>query len=379
MKNTIIAVVVIIIVVAIAWYGWGNKDKDDGLIEGAPVKVGVIGPMTGDAAIYGEPNANIIKMAADEINAQGGIDGHQIELIIEDGKCSGSDAVSAAQKLINVDKVQVIIGGLCSGESLAIVPVAEKAKVSLLSIGSSSPDLTDVSKFFVRNYPSDNTQGVVLATAAVAKGITSIGFIQEQTDYALGVYKAFSAEFEKNGGKITKEEYSSETSDFRSQLSKLNVASPTALFISAQTPASAQRIMKQIQDINWKPQLFLSDVIADPQTLATYKDLVEGAYGAQFGENKDDPKFQALVTNYKAKYGVDVPYPSYAQTEYDGLYMIADAIKDVGYNGEKIAKWLRDVKDWQGASGSVTIGSDGDRDGGHILRVVRDGQFVNAE
>ena len=157
------------------------------------------------------------------------------------------------------------------------------------------------------------------------------------------------------------------------------MASPTALFISAQTPASAQRIMKQIQDINWKPQLFLSDVIADPQTLATYKDLVEGAYGAQFGENKDDPKFQALVTNYKAKYGVDVPYPSYAQTEYDALYMIADAIKDVGYNGEKIAKWLRDVKDWQGASGSVTIGSDGDRDGGHILRVVRDGQFVNAE
>ena len=201
MKNTIIAVVVIIIVVAIAWYGWGNKDKDDGLIEGAPVKVGVIGPMTGDAAIYGEPNANIIKMAADEINAQGGIDGHQIELIIEDGKCSGSDAVSAAQKLINVDKVQVIIGGLCSGESLAIVPVAEKAKVSLLSIGSSSPDLTDVSKFFVRNYPSDNTQGVVLATAAVAKGITSIGFIQEQTDYALGVYKAFSAEFEKTAVK----------------------------------------------------------------------------------------------------------------------------------------------------------------------------------
>ena len=379
MKNTIIAIVVVVIIAAIAWYGWGNKGTENTLAEGEPVKVGVISPMTGDAAIYGEANANVLKLAAEEINAAGGIDGHQIELLIEDGKCTGASAVSAAQKLINIDKVEVIIGGFCSGESLAIVPVAEAAKVALLSDGSSSPDLTNVSKFFARDYPSDNTQGVVLAQAVLAKEIKNISFIQEQTDYALGIYKAFSEEFEKNGGVITKEEYPSEANDFRSQLGKLKAANPDTLFISAQTPASAQRILKQMREMNWQPQLLLSDVIADPQTLTEYKDMVEGAYGAQFGENRENPKFQGLVANYEAKYGTDLPYPSYAQTEYDALYLVADAIREVGYDGEKIAKWLREVEDWQGASGSVTMGSDGDRDGGHILKIVKNGEFVNAE
>src|SRR5438309_1367757 len=90
-----------------------------------PIKIGFIGPLTGDGAVYGEPYRNMVVMAVEEINKAGGVDGKSIEVVYEDGKCNGKDGANAAQKLVNVDKVQVIIGGVCSSETLAAVPVAE--------------------------------------------------------------------------------------------------------------------------------------------------------------------------------------------------------------------------------------------------------------
>src|SRR3989344_6415480 len=81
-------------------------------------KIGVMLALTGDAATYGLPEQQAIKIAADEINSKGGINGKKIEIIYEDGKCNPKDGNAAAQKLINVDKVKVIIGGSCSGETL---------------------------------------------------------------------------------------------------------------------------------------------------------------------------------------------------------------------------------------------------------------------
>ncbi len=379
LKNTIIAVVVIVIIGAIAWYGWSNKSAGTDLAEGEPIKIGVISPMTGDGAVYGEPYVNILRLAADEINVAGGIDGHDVELIVEDGKCSGASAASAAQKLVNVDKVQIIIGGICSSESLAVIPVAEQSKVIVFSPGSSSPDLTDASKFFVRNYPSDNTQGIVLAKAALERDMKKVAFMQEQTDYAIGIFNSFSGEFENGGGAVVNETYVSETSDFRSQLNKLKAENPDALFLDVQTPAAAQRILKQLIELNWKPQIIFSDVASDPATVASAPTLTEGALSAQYGINPGNTKFESLKSNYTAKFGGELPFPSYAQTEYDALYLIRDAVEEVGYSGEKVAKWLRGVKNWEGASGLTTIKSNGDRDGGHVLNVVKNGVTVPVE
>src|SRR3989344_7071473 len=80
-----------------------------------PIKMGYLGPLTGEAASYGIDTLNGTKFAVDEINAAGGINGRMIELVAEDGKCTGADAASAAQKLVNIDKVVAIVGGQCSG------------------------------------------------------------------------------------------------------------------------------------------------------------------------------------------------------------------------------------------------------------------------
>ncbi len=340
------------------------------------IKVGFLIPLTGDAAAYGEPGKNVMQMALDEINAAGGVKGKKLVGIFEDAKCNGKDAANAMQKLVTVDKVKVVIGGFCSSESLAAVPIAARNKVALFSAGSSSPDLTGKSKYFSRDYPSDATQGSVLAEVSYNdKKWKKVAFIQEQLDYPLGIYKAYSATFTKLGGKITKQEFPSATTDFKSLLSKLKAEKPDALFIDTQTPAAGERIAKQLKELKWTVPVLLSDAISgDPKTIDNNKEVLEGALAAEYGIDVSNPKFQALLKNYKEKFGSDVPFQSYAQTEYDAPYLVRDALLEVGEDGTKIAAWLQSVKDWEGASGKVTIGSNGDRVGGHVPKVVKSGK-----
>lgn len=373
--NTLPKWVWVVVVLVVLIGGWMLLKDKPAPVDG-PVKVGVVLPLTGDAAVYGEPLANVIRIAAEDINAAGGVNGNPIELIVEDGKCDGAAAANAAQKLVNVDHVKVIIGGFCSSESLSMVPIAEAGKVAMISPGSSSPKLTDISKYFVRNYPSDSTQGDVLANIAYTdKGWKKVAFIQEQTDYALGVYTAFSDKFTELGGATTNESFPTENTDFRSIVTKVQGQSPDAVFISVQTPAVATRILTQMSQLGWKPNIMVSDTVpGDPDTVEQNKAILEGALAAEFGVDKSNPKFSEIIGAYKAKYGEEPPYQSYAQTVYDSVYLVRDAVAAAGYDGTKIAQWLRNVKDWQGAAGVITIGDNGDPLIGHRAEVIMGGK-----
>jgi branched-chain amino acid transport system substrate-binding protein len=365
--------VVAVLVLVGGWLLLNNQTSQP--TETGPIKIGVIGPFTGDAAVYGEPMQKTLQLAFDEINAAGGINGRQVEPIFEDGKCDGNPAVSAAQKLVNVDGVQAIIGGFCSGETIPSVPVAEAGKVVLFSPSASSPALTGISPFFFRNYPSDSKQGEVLADVANKKGYKNIAFITEQTDYATGLYSSFKASFEALGGETTSEEFQTSNTDFRSTVTKIKAQKPDAVFLSTQTPQAAERIMKQMTELGYKPQLFVSDVtMGEQELLMKNKDLLEGAIGAEFVPDQNNAKLKALKEAYKSTFDKDMPYVGYMSTVYDALYTLVDGMKAVGNNGEKLAAWSRTISNWQGASGSTTIGPDGDRVSGHKAEIVKDGK-----
>ncbi|MSR73758.1 MAG: ABC transporter substrate-binding protein [Candidatus Pacebacteria bacterium] len=388
MNTTVKAIIWVVVLGVVAWAGYALLGSQPAMpMDGAqtatstvpaePIKIGFMGPLSGDSAAYGEPMRNIVDIAINEINAAGGVNGAQLVPIYEDAKCDGKDATAAAQKLTSVDGVKLIIGGFCSSESLAAIPVVEAGQVALFSPASSSPDLTGKSRFFSRNYPSDATQGKILADAAYnIKKWKNVVMIQEQLDYPLGVYNAFSSTFEQLGGKkVVKEEFPTSATDFRSMISKLKAMKPDAIFVNAQTPAAAGRILKQISDLKWKTGIIVNDVVVgDMKTVEANKAVLEGALTAEFGTDVDNAKFQNLLAAYKAKYGVDMPFQSYGQTEYDAVYILRDALMAVGNDGAKIADWLKTVNNWQGASGSVTIGADGDRVGGHVLKVIKGGK-----
>jgi len=341
-------------------------------------KIGVIAALSGDAADYGETARNVLTISSEEINNSGGINGKKVDLIYEDGKCTGQDGATAAQKLVSVDKVQVILGGTCSSETLAAVPIVAAQKVLLFSSLASSPDLTGISPYFFRNHPSDAYQGKVLAeTAYNKKGWKKVAVLSEQTDFTQGIYKVFKQTFENLGGTVVNENFVTDTKDLRSSLTKLQAAKPDALLLNANSPVSGQVALTQLNDLKWKTPLMAIDVImGNPKLLSDYKSLTEGMIGAEFGVDPANPKFEHLLDVYKQKYGKDLIVQSYMQNVYDSLYIIKDGIQAVGLNGEKLAAWSRTIKDWDGASGKVTIDANGDRAGGHKPEIIKDGKVI---
>ncbi|MCB9798888.1 ABC transporter substrate-binding protein [Candidatus Nomurabacteria bacterium] len=342
-----------------------------------PIKIGFISPLTGEAATYGEPGKNVTAMAVEEINAAGGINGQMLEVIYEDGKCNGKDASNAMNKLATVDKVQAIIGGFCSGESLAAAPIANDHKILLFSPGSSSPDLTEQGgAFFFRNFPSDATQAQVLADVAYnKKEWRKIAIIQEQTDYAEALQSSFAANFTELGGEVMVEKFPTGSADFRTPLTKLKGFEPDALFLAVQTDKPAENILRQASELGWEVDLMGSDIMSGGEVAKSSPELLEGMFVAEFGVNHGEA-FDAFNAAYKAKYGEDVPYAAYAQTEYDAVYQLADALKEVGNDGEALRDWFANSSGWEGVSGAVEFTENGDRTVGHVPLIIHDGAVV---
>src|SRR3989344_5758192 len=152
MKNKLILILAILGLIFII--ACGNKEN---------IRIGFIGPLSGDVASIGQSVKAAIELGVEEVNQAGGINGQPLEVIYEDGKCGPKDSTDAANKLINIDKVPVIIGGGCSSETLAAAPIAETSKVTLLSYCSSNPKITESGDYIFRTYPSDAFQGKVAA------------------------------------------------------------------------------------------------------------------------------------------------------------------------------------------------------------------------
>ncbi|MFO0780480.1 MAG: ABC transporter substrate-binding protein [Candidatus Gracilibacteria bacterium] len=348
-----------------------------GKTEGETMKIGGILPLSGDGAAYGEPLQKVAQIALDEVNAKGGVQGKKLEIIWEDGKCNGNDAAIAANKLINIDKVKVIYGGFCSSETLAVAPIAEAAKVVVLSPGSSSPDITNAGQYIFRNYPSDATQGKVLAEGAKEKGFKKVGVLSEQNDYTLGIQRVFDAKFKELGGEVVTSTYLPDDTDFRTSLLKLKSEGVDALLVDPQTPAKADLIFKQLEEMKWDVKLMGNDVVAGYQDLISkYAKLVEGMVVAEFTYDKENPEFKKLAAKFKEVAGKELPYGTYASTCYDAVYILQEALEKSGNDAEAIKTYLAGIKDRKGLGGSLTFDENGDPKAGHSLEMVKDGKVA---
>ncbi len=182
------------------------------------IKIGFIGPLSGNAAGYGQDVKKGVDIYFEENPT---IAGKPVQVIYEDGKCNGQDSASAAQKLVNVDKVQIILGGPCSGETLAAAPIAEQGKVLLLSPLSSSPTVTTAGDYIFRNYPSDIQVAKTLVSKVLKAG-KKIALLTEQTDYAQGYRGAVKTHMGNAGQTLALDEvFPVDNTDFRTLLSKV--------------------------------------------------------------------------------------------------------------------------------------------------------------
>src|SRR3989339_141701 len=205
----IIGVVVVAIIGVVYFVSKGPSQP----VSTEPIKIGFIGPLTGDAANIGQNVRAAVKIAVIEVNQAGGVDSRTLEVIYEDGQCTGNVASNAANKLINIDKVSLILGGACSGETSSFAGAAEQSKTAVLSYCSSAPAISQAGDYIFRNYPSDLYQGSFGAEYVYNKlSKKKIAILYAKSDWGNGIKNVFVKRFNELGGTILAEEGYEQTS-----------------------------------------------------------------------------------------------------------------------------------------------------------------------
>ena len=311
--------------------------------KGSSIKIGSIGPLTGNYAVYGSDCKNGIELAVNEINAAGGVNGQQLELIAEDDEGSSEKSVSAYKKLVTKDGAKLIIGSLTSGCSIAISPLAQAQKIVQIAPAATAPALTDAGNFIFRTCYDDPFQGTVGGKfAAETLGAKKAAILYDiSNDYSVGLTENFKIAFEANGGSIVSAEtYSTGDKDFNAQLTKIKNVNPDVIYLPDYYSTVAL-IVKQLRAQGIGAPIVGADGW-DGLTENAGDEVLNGFYSNHYAADSTEPKVQNFVTNYKAKY--NLAPTSFAALGYDSVYMLKDAIEKAGStDSEKVRSALEET------------------------------------
>ncbi len=330
--------------------------------EGDPYRIGVMESLTGTGETYGTVAYRAKIMAMDEINAAGGINGRRLELVVEDSKCSAQDAISAYNKLTGVDGVKIILGTSCSSAMLGVAPLAEADGVVLFSGLASNPDIADAGDYIFRTQISDIEVGIRTGNVLWADGIRTLATITEETDYAEGVRRTSVAQFEQNGGRVIAEErFASDTTDFRSQLTKLFNGSPDALHVAPQSEFAAGTIVKQARELGYQGPIYGETITVGATALAIADDAATGLKAITATADPDNEKAQEVLTSFRERYEY-LTLPWHLGSAYDTVYIAAECLRQT--NDDQDADGFRDCLydiTWSGALGdNYSFDADGE-------------------
>lgn len=328
------------------------------------IKIGVVTPLSGDCALYGENAKNANSIAVNEINSNGGILGKKLQLIYQDGKCTSQGGLSAAQKLVNIDNVKIILGGVSSSETLGLAPFTEKNKILVFSSGASSPDISDAGIYIFRNYPSESILGSETAKLIYKDGFRNIGILVENTDYPVSIQKVFTNEFKSLGGNIAVvQNYNSDSKDFKSELTKIKNTNIDAILFLPQTGLSGGLAAKQAYELDINVPYYGDAQFGGTQALET---AGVAANNLKFVDAPivQSTKGKKFLDKYNNLYGKPV-MNYFVSAEYDGVYLVRDAIQ--ACNGDQNTDCLRDyfynLPDYNGTIGNYKFNSKGDVEG----------------
>ena len=354
----------VLAVAAMACAGGGGEQQ------AVPFRVGVLESLTGPGETYGTVAERAKQMAADEINAAGGINGRRLELIVEDSKCSAQDAITAYNKLTDVDGMKIILGTSCSGAMLGVAPLAEADGVVLFSGLASNPDIANAGDYIFRTQISDVQVGIGTGNVLWEDGIRDLATITEATDYAEGVRRTTVAQFEKRGGRIVAgERYTSDTTDFRSQLGKLFAANPDALHLAPQSEFSAGAIIKQAREVGYKGPIYAETVSLGTTALEVAGDAATGMKAVTADLDPGNAKAQEVLANFRERHNY-ISLPWHLGSAYDDVYITAECLRQT--NDDQDADAFRDCLygiTWSGALGdNYSFDADGEVVG--LSRVV---------
>lgn len=322
---------------------------------GEPIKVGVIANLTGSDVRTSQDLVRGIELAAEAVNADGGVDGRPIDLVVEDSQYNTQEALNAASKLYDVDNVDVALMFGGSSLTLAVAPIAQEKGKILINTSSSSPKLGEFPGTLFSILPLDDIMGKELGDYIFAEGVSSVAFVVPNNTFGTGLMDATAAAFEAAGGEVVaKIAYTEGQPDYRADLQQLLRAKPEAI-VTAGYGDDSRTVFRNAQalglDQTWYaayPTILSMD---DPEWMSgRFKGIDNGGTSGA--------KAETLAEDYVAAYGDDAEPLPHVFYGYDGLMVVARAMKAGGALSEALPEA---VKDYEGATGSVTWDERGQR------------------
>lgn len=344
--------------------------------ESVVIKIGVAAPLTGDLAKIGQDIANSARMAVEEFNKTGGVNGKLVELLTMDDKADPKEGLLVANKLVSSNVVGVI-GHLNSGVSIpASTEVYSPNGILMISPASTNPDLTEKGKpgLVFRTIGRDDQQGRVAADFATKRKFKNVIILHDKTQYGQGLADEFKGNISKAGLKVLLYEgIVRGDKDFRSILTKVKGQNPDLLFFGGVYP-EAGLLAKQAREVGLRAPLLTGDGVYDQQFVKIAG--VQAAAGTfiTFPRAPQGP----FMAEYKKQFGEPGPYSGYT---YDATRILLQAVKKVGEADKtRIAQMVGQTRNFDGVTGKITFTAKGDLDKTSFIvwQVDPKGQFVPA-
>lgn len=323
------------------------------------IVIGHFASMTGSEATFGQSTDNGVKMAVEEINAAGGIDGKKVRLITYDDKGDAREAGSAVTRLVTRDQVVAVLGEVASGLSLAGAPICQEHGVPMISHASTNPRVTQVGDMIFRVCFIDPFQGAVCAKfAREHKGLEATKaavLIDQSAPYSVGLGEEFEKAFIAGGGTIvSKQNYQSGEQDFSAQLTAIRASGPQVIFVPGYY-TDVGNIALQARKLGITVPLLGGDGWDSEKLSEIAGEALNGSFYSNHYSN-EDPSENSLkfIEAYKAKHG-QAP-DALAALGYDAANVLFAAIKNAkSVSGKELAAELAKTKDFDGVTGKITI------------------------
>ncbi len=325
-----------------------------------PVIIGSICPLTGTNAVQGLDMKQGEGLALDEINAAGGIYGRPLKIIWEDTESSPKGGMDAVHKLVEINKVPLIIGAYSSGISLPTGQWTNSKKVIQISEASTSPKLREIGPYFFNVMGLDEVMGTKLAEFAFESGAETFASIVVNNPFGIGI-EIWTKKAVDKAGKTWLEavRYNEKKADYRAELERLFAKKPDVVFFTAYGTES-KLLLKQAFEMGLKPSkgwyadymtMWSNEVI--PETAEGIKGLVMGSTSGS--------RFEDYQAAYKKKYGEKAKQTAFGMYAYDAAWIAALALSMTGSTDtDKIANALYPVsKIYNGVSGDKSFDKDG--------------------
>ena len=346
--------------------GCGGEKKDSAAANADKYVIGASFELTGNVANYGKSTLSGLKLAVDQVNKAGGVNGKQLVVVESDNKSEPAESGNSVTKLITQDKVVAVVGPATSGCVFAATPVVTSNKVPLIAPCATAPAITvdngQVKEFIFRACFIDPFQGRVMAEFAdKTLGVKNVAILHDaSSDYSKGLAEVFEKTLNEKGGKVVaKEAFLSKDIDFKAALTKIKAANPEAIYIPGYYEEVA-KIIKQTREIGLNVPLIGCDGWDSPKLveIAGPEALNNTYFSSAFSVQDQTESVQKFVADYKAMYQKDPDI--FCMQGYNAGLVLADALKRAGdgADGTKLAAAIAATKDLPVASGKLTYDKD---------------------